>query len=555
MGMIIVVWLISTQPMVSHSAETEKQANPNIAKVVKLIISASSHPYLTRADITKHHLAINKLYALSQFQLVWLNSINRSDPAEKALRLLASATESGLSVQDYDGKSLRWQWYRIVAGQITARNELALFDIALSVSVLRYLSDLHFGRVNPWQVKFRVDAKTEQPDFAQIISDAVNNREIEKLAEKVEPAFTLYDDLKRALSNYRNIGQQHSGINFKFEKSLTPGSIDPQVIYLRRFLIALGDYAQQQEDNASPFDENIYGGTIVEAVKRFQLRHGLETDGIIGRKTIAVLNTPISFRIHQIELALERLRWLPAMQEGPLIAVNIPSFQLWAFDFPRGQNDEPLNMKVVVGEAYDWQTPIFKADMHYLYFRPYWNVPKSIVREEILPKVQQDALYLANQNMELVDRFGSNATPVEFNEESIGLLTSGALRVRQRPGPRNALGQVKFIFPNRYDVYMHDTPAQSLFKQSRRDFSHGCIRVEKPEALAEFALKRQAGWNREKIKKAMARKTKRVQIKTPIPVIIFYSTAIVNQGVVSFLDDIYGLDKILSRALLKNGQN
>jgi len=549
-----VVWLISSQPIPSHAAESVI-ADSDIAAVVKKISSASFHPYLTRQDITKHQVAIEKLYGLSKFQFIWLNTFNTSDPAEKALRLLASASERGLSVQDYDGESLRWQWYRIVAGQITALNDLALFDLALSVGVLRYLSDLHFGRVKPWQVKFRVNAKAEQPDFAQIISDAVNNREIEKLDEKFDPAFALYDDLKRALSNYRNIAQQHSGINFKFEKSLTLGSIDPQVIYLRRLLTALGDYLQQQEDNAILIDENIYEGAIVAAVKRFQLRHGLEVDGIIGKKTIAALNTPISFRIHQIELALERLRWLPVLQEGPLIAVNIPSFQLWAFDPPDGQKYEPLNMKVVVGKAFDWQTPIFKADMHYLYFRPYWNVPKSIVRKEILPKIQQNALYLASQNMELVNRFGNNATLVEFNQESIGLLTSGALHVRQRPGPRNALGRVKFIFPNRYDVYMHDTPAQSLFKHSRRDFSHGCIRVEKPEALAEFALKRQEGWDREEIQKAMARKTKRVKIKTPIPLIIFYSTAIVNQGVVSFLDDIYGLDKILSRALLKRGQN
>lgn len=537
-------WVWTAFSSCAFAISNQRNVDSPSTEIVKTLISQKNHPYLSKQASPKNQTAMEKLYGLSQFNLIWLNNFNNAD---SALGLLESASEQGLNSQDYDAWPLRWHWYRIKIGQTTKAEDFALFDTALSAAIFRYLSDLYFGRVNPRQAKFHIKQKDDCPDFVELIIDAVRKDQVSTLANRLEPRLGLYDDLRQALSDYREIAQHYDHFQFRFKPSLRPGDRDPQVVFLRHLLTAFGDYPKQQ-DNFAAFNDPTYGSEIVTAVKRFQLRHGLLADGIIGRKTLSALNTPISTRIHQLELALERLRWLPKLPAGPLVAVNIPSFRLWAFDSLQTKS-QPLTMKVVVGQASDWQTPVFTAEMQYLYFSPFWNVPNSIFKEEILPEINQDPHYILRKNMELVNRFGSRVEPVALNEESLALLKKGELRLRQRPGLKNALGRVKFIFPNRYGIYMHDTPAKSLFRYSRRDFSHGCIRVEKPTALAEFVLSNKPGWNRKKIRQAMAKSNRKVNLKKPIPVIIYYLTAIVDQGQVYFLEDIYGLDEILTQKL------
>jgi murein L,D-transpeptidase YcbB/YkuD len=265
------------------------------------------------------------------------------------------------------------------------------------------------------------------------------------------------------------------------------------------------------------------------------------------------MNTPLTLRITQIELAMERLRWLPELSPGRSIIVNIPAFQLWAFN-DRGETDTGIvNMKVVVGKALENQTPVLMAELSFIDFMPYWNIPYSITKGEILPKWLEDNNYLSKEDMELVYSFGNNVKPVTASDSSLSQVKQGLLKIRQRPGKKNPLGQVKFIFPNKDDVYLHGTPANALFSKSRRDFSHGCVRVENPELLAEFALKNQDEWTKEAIQLAMkSKKTERVVLKKSIPVLFFYMTSFIDQNdKLVFYPDIYGHDAALLGALQK----
>jgi murein L,D-transpeptidase YcbB/YkuD len=314
-------------------------------------------------------------------------------------------------------------------------------------------------------------------------------------------------------------------------------------------LIAFGDLAAE---TPIPPDGALYDGAAVEGVKRFQVRHGLDPDGVLGNATQTALLVPVTWRVRQIELALERLRWLPDLGDRRFIVLNIPMFSLWAWDFIPPDGAPTFGMKAIVGRALRTETPVFVEEMRYVIFRPYWNVPPSILRNEVLPAIRRDPGYLDRQQMEIVDGDGDDAARVAPTQENIARLGHGSLRVRQRPGAHNALGLVKFVFPNDDNVYMHGTPAQALFGRARRDFSHGCIRVEDPVALAEWVLQNEPGWNRDRIVAAMnGSSSQRVTLARGIQVILFYTTAAVmpDDGTVRFAEDIYRDDAKLDLEL------
>jgi murein L,D-transpeptidase YcbB/YkuD len=297
-------------------------------------------------------------------------------------------------------------------------------------------------------------------------------------------------------------------------------------------------------------NSNIYGGSLVAAVKQFQRRHGLDPNGLIDKATVAQLNVPLSFRVRQLELALERWRRHPYDSSRPAIVLNLPEFRLRAFR----ANQMELEMKIVVGKALDRQTPLLSASLDTVIFRPYWNIPLDIQRDELVPRIEDDDSYLADKHLEIVTPQGTVMKGV-VSDDVVDELRSGRLRLRQTPGPENALGLVKFVFPNPYDVYMHGTPAVSLFSRSRRDFSHGCIRVEEPEALAEWVLRDESGWPRDRIGKAMkGSESITIRLKRPIRVVTTYVTAVVlDDGEVHFYDDIYGEDATLEEELIDSG--
>jgi murein L,D-transpeptidase YcbB/YkuD len=316
---------------------------------------------------------------------------------------------------------------------------------------------------------------------------------------------------------------------------------------LRQVATRLRRFGDLEGDTAD--DGDTYPPALVAAVKRFQERHGLLNDGVIGAGTIRALNVSIAERVRQIELAMERMRWLPTLSDRANIFVNVALFRLWATDPATGQ--EPLRMNVVVGQALNHQTPIFVEQMEYVIFRPYWNPPRSITLKEIVPKARRDAGYLAKEDMEIVASGADNAPALAPTPENLSQVVSGRLFVRQKPGPRNALGLAKFIFPNDDDVYMHGTPARQLFSRARRDFSHGCIRLEDPTRFAQWVLRDQPAWTSEKIEAAMkGDRPTRVNLRQPLTVVLFYDTVHVNsEGVVFFVEDIYGHDRALDAAL------
>jgi murein L,D-transpeptidase YcbB/YkuD len=301
--------------------------------------------------------------------------------------------------------------------------------------------------------------------------------------------------------------------------------------------------------DATPPEDFRYDGEIVAAVRRFQARHGLPTDGVLGAATLRELNVPLATRVRQIELSMERLRWLPHFRPGPIVAINVPSYTLWAFEAPLGAGDRVLSMRVVVGRA-AMQTPIFIADMRHVEFSPYWNVPRAIQNKELLPRLLRDPGYLEREDMEIV-RVRGEAPAASIDAATLDRLERGELRIRQRPGPKNALGGIKFALPNAMDIYLHATPAQELFERTRRDFSHGCIRIADPLALARFVLRDRPEWTTERMQTAIAaQKTLVVPLRDPVPVVIFYTTAIVDaDDRAVFVPDVYRYDDRLERAL------
>jgi murein L,D-transpeptidase YcbB/YkuD len=287
-------------------------------------------------------------------------------------------------------------------------------------------------------------------------------------------------------------------------------------------------------------------------VRSFQQRHGLAPDGVLGKSTLTALQTPLAQRIRQISLTLERWRWLNPFKTPPII-VNIPQFQLFAFRTTEDRVADILQMNVIVGRTFQHtQTPVFERDMRYVVLRPYWDVPYSITKNEMLPKIRANPRYLAAQHLEIVNGQNDSSPVVPPTPENLELLAAGKLRLRQQPGEDNALGLAKFMFPNSYNVYLHSTPAHRLFQESVRAFSHGCIRVADPLALATLVLQDAPGdWTREKIQAAMnGTGTIRVNLTRPINVLILYATALATEaGPVLFFDDIYGYDKKLERQL------
>jgi murein L,D-transpeptidase YcbB/YkuD len=331
------------------------------------------------------------------------------------------------------------------------------------------------------------------------------------------------------------------------KRPIEPGDMYTGVPRLMRLLSLLGDLPA---GSTLVSGETLYQGIIVEGVRNFQKRHGLNADGQIGARTLAELNVPLSRRVRQMQLTLERWRWMPSEYQLSPIVVNIPEFRLRAYDdhFKIG-----ITMNVVVGKAYGHDTPAFIGEMHHMIFRPHWDVPLSIAEEEILPAIERDPEYMAKEDLEFVDSHGNAVGTGTITPEILTQVRERRIFIRQKPGPKNSLGLIKFIFPNRFGVYMHDTPSTELFSESRRDFSHGCIRLERPAELAAWILRGNEVWTIERIHAAMnGDETVQVNLAHPIPVLIVYGTVVVSEdGVVHFYDDIYGHDMALDRALNK----
>jgi len=325
---------------------------------------------------------------------------------------------------------------------------------------------------------------------------------------------------------------------------VSAGETYPAVSALLTRLQLEGDAAADVTLNGATL---VFNSTLSEAVKSYQHRHGIAEDGRLTPQTVKSLNVPLTNRVAQLQNSLERWRWLPEPYLHARLMVNLPEFVLRGYE-PDHKLD--FTMRVVVGQVMgQHETPVFTHMMKYLVFRPYWNVPVDIARKELVPHMAANHGYLASKNFEVTNNKGIVQT--DFTAKQVA---QGAVMVREKPGPKNSLGLVKFIFPNQYDIYLHSTPAVSLFERSRRDFSHGCIRVQNPVDLAVWVLQGQGDWDEDKVQEAMSDgpDNKTVSLKTPLPIVIFYLTAIAGEdGHTHFFDDIYGYDAEMQKVFAK----
>lgn len=468
---------------------------------------------------------LDRFYAPRNYTPAWTP---RS--AAAALALLERAPEHGLDPHEYGTTELARLLH---AGSA----EAARLDVALSAAMLHFLADLRVGRVRSEYHTRLPDPRLGRFDPVERLRAALASNTLDAAVHAAQPPIQLYERVRKALAHYRELARQPlPALPRQPGAKLAPGEAYAGARALHERLVLLGDLAPDAHTS-----EGIYDERLADGVRRFQARHGLQDDGIIGSATLAALDVPLARRVRQLELTLERLRWLPDFPPGPLVAVNLPSYRLWAFGADR--NATPLEMRVVVGTAVKTPTPLFIGQLRYVEFNPYWNVPRSITLKEILPKMARDPGYLERNDMEIVGA-PAGMHPVEA-------LRAGKARLRQRPGPKNALGAVKFAMPNPMDIYLHSTPARELFQRSRRDLSHGCIRVENPAALAQFVLAADPRWDADSVQEALLPgPMRRVDLKAPIPVVIFYATAVVDlEGGVRFAPDVYGRDPKLEQAL------
>jgi L,D-transpeptidase YcbB len=517
------------------------------SNAVRALIARGNLLQLAHPDFTRYRSALEAFYKPSGYAVQWLGA---NDPWRAALAELTAAPTHGLDPADYDVDWLQGEFEGIAAGE-RANERGPRADVALTVALFRLLSDLHDGRVTPESAGFRFKRTDTPLDLSALVRTGLANRNLHDAVLAAEPSFPLYKRLEEALAHYRDLATEPLPAIPPLPKrvrKVEPGGTYAGGAAIAQRLRRVGDLP---EDADAP-SNNRYDGAVVDAVRSFQERHGLKADGVLGRDTLAALSTPFAARIRQLELSLERMRWLPELPPGPVIAVNIPSFRLWAFTNARRDTAASLTMPVIVGGAVTAKkTPVFIGEMKYLEFSPYWNVPPAIQKNEIVPKLKRDPGYWDREEFEAVPVGGKGGAITELNASTLDGLARGALRVRQRPGAKNALGGVKFVLPNTMDIYLHGTPAQQLFDKSRRDFSHGCIRVADPPALTEFVLADQPDWTAERIADAMqAEKTSTVRLTRSIPVLIFYTTAIVDaKNRVLFQSDIYGYDAKLEKAL------
>ena len=512
------------------------------------LIAAGTLADLRWPNFTDYRDDVKKFYNSGGNSIAWIQNGKASPQALSMILLFQNASSKGLNPDDYDAS--RWD-ARLAKLQPSAPKasdtDLAHIDLALTVSAMRYISALHVGRVNPQHLKFGLVVGPTRYDLAELLrAQVLPASDISAVIAKVEPPYDGYRRVEEALLSYSKMASAGDAPLIPVpQKGVHPGNSFASMPQLVTRLRQLGDLPSNAD---VPANSTVYDAAVVGAVKHFQRRHGLDIDGVLGKGTVTELNVPLKTRVQNLQLTLERYRWIPPDFPEPPIIVNIPEFRLHTM---RRQPANYLTMGVVVGKAMRTQTPVFANNMRYVIFRPYWLVPPSIQRAELVPKARRDPDYLADHGFEVVDGSGNVVPSSPATGKVISGLRSGALSIRQLPGPKNALGLIKFMFPNQYNVYMHGTPEQELFARSRRDFSHGCIRVEDPVALAAWVLRDKPEWTVDKIRATMhGDTTLQVNLDKPIPVLILYSTAVVEpDGEVRFFDDIYGYDALLARAL------
>ncbi|MEM8651965.1 MAG: L,D-transpeptidase family protein [Pseudomonadota bacterium] len=479
---------------------------------------------------------IHDYYSGVEFKAIWVKDDAPSAKAKAVLEALRRARDDGLRSEDYDTEALA---EKLSASTLSA---LADLEIHMSTSLVSFAQHLKAGRVDPLAVTKRNVVYPKKLSPIKILTDGATTQNIKAYLRLLAPHTPRYERLRTALKEYRRMASSGGWPQIAGGQVLKPGMEDERVPALRGRLKISGDY----QNGVLVENPNLYDGAIVEAVKRFQERHGLEIDGVIGPNTLTEINITVEQRIVTMEHNLERRRWMQDDYGQYYIFANLADQVVKVV-----RNEKTIYAEIIqVGLPYH-QTPVFSDEMEYIEINPYWNVPYSIATREMLPKLRRNANAFSSQNFEVI-RGGQviNASAVPWRSYS---RANFPVRLRQKPGPKNALGRVKFMFPNKHNVYIHDTPSKQKFNRASRFFSHGCLRLKDPFRLAEVLLGNQ-GWTKGRID-ATVKKGKRrvVRLEEKIPVHIAYLTSWVNKdGSIHFRRDVYERDTILAKALKRS---
>ena len=501
-------------------------------------------------DFSFYRSQLASFYRPSGYTLAWVRDGKPTSQAVELVQILQDAGRDGLRAEDYDAS--RWNDRLTLLNGPHEQADEARFDAALTVCVMRYLSDLQVGRINPQHLGFEFDNSQEKLDLPQFVRyGLVDGFNLRSEAAEVEPPFEGYRRLRDALPHYEELAKKDTGEKLPPYIRARPGDLYRYIPRVASLLRLLGDLTENATiPTVADKYEGVYEGVLVDAVKHFQERHGLPPTGEIEPKTIAEMNVPLSDRVEQIRLGMERYRWLPYHFMESAIVVNVPEFRLYCFE-----GDRPgLTMAVNVGDQYDFQTPMFEKNMLYLVFRPYWYPPPGILRNQIIPDLVKHPS-LDEIDLELVSANGQVIKSGSITSAMFQQIRTGELTVRAPPGPDNALGLVKFMFPNKHHVYIHGSAASDAeFYAKARAVSHGCIHAEKPAELAAWVLRNNSRWDLQQVEHAMheGRDNLRVNLASPLPVLVVYQTAVAEEnGEVHFFHDIYLHDATLKQELAK----
>ncbi len=513
----------------------------------RIMVSGVQPEIMFRTASLSKSTDLSRFYEARDFRPAWIAGGVPLPQAQCFIEAIQESEDEGLTPSDYhlaSISSLRAEMLRNKSTSVWLDAErLVDFDLLLTDAFLTYGSHLVYGRVNPRRVYSDWLVGRRKVDLVQVLQEALDSNHIENTLEELPSQNPAYLRLRQALKLYRGIAGTSDWPTVPRGPDMQKGSRGSRAVALRARLIASGDLERFKGNQIGLFDD-----AVEQAVRRFQKRHGLMADGIVGLVTLEALNVPIQERLEHIKLNMERWHWAENYFGKRCILVNTVSFELNVIEDDR----TVMTTRAVIGRP-DRPTPVCTSRITHLQLNPYWHVPLSIATEDILPKVQEDWDYLTSNNIRVFEVHGGKALEVDpaIVDWSMLSTTNFGYKLRQEPGPLNALGSVKFIFSNRFGVYIHDTPARGLFQKTQRDFSSGCIRIEDPVDLAEYLLKGDHRWTRQRILAAINEQVNRVvRLPQPIPVHLVYWTAWVNDdGIIQFRNDIYGRDKALAQAL------
>ncbi|ARS34995.1 L,D-transpeptidase family protein [Pontibacter actiniarum] len=518
--------------------------------------------YISKEPEFEEHADLMYLfYGDRDYKLAWFRDNELVPEAQRFLGVIDSSSIEGLDPQKYKLVNFNelFKKYEQLDPQDSARLELQQqIDVALTASYFNYASDFYRGRVNPRNESNSVNwnVKKNKVKLHKALQTILKERESTYPYYEFEALHAGYTRLRDKLQEYRELEEKGGWpkVELGKQKLLQKGDTAAAVLTVRKRLNL------NQRLNTSDKRLRVFDDKLEQQVKHFQMLHGLKEDGIVGGNTLATMNIPVSDRINQIMINMERWRWIPKRMvpkslDQKYIWVNIPEYKLYVYEDP---NDDLVaereykkvkEMRVIVGKTMN-STPIFSDKLEYVVMAPYWNVPNSIVEKEIKPHMLKNPGWLASQNMEVVTKEKNPRTVSPYSINWSGVTASNfSYRVRQKPGPDNSLGMIKFLFPNEYAVYLHDTPADALFSQNDRDFSHGCVRVEKPVDLAQYLLQDMPEWDEQRIRNTMrggdetwVTLPKRVQVY-----LVYFTSWVDKDGQIHFREDIYGHDKKLAQ--------